>query len=180
MGPSSSWSLCRRVLAFLGKRIPEAAPDPWHRPDKGAYHLQWTPLRPDEAPDVNNLPPLDFAMHLVQSAKYYLGDVFNLIDEPDLEHQIAELYENPAVKAQSCRAWYAHFLLILAFGRAFPTIRRRNEPPGLSYALRAMTLLPDMSSLYQDHVAAVQAFVLAALYFQSLDMRVAAYYHVSC
>lgn len=130
-------------------------------------------------PEVNNLPPLDFAMHLVHSAKYYLGDVFNLVDEPDLRRQIAELYENPAAKAQASRAWFAHFLLLLAFGRAFPSIRRRQEPPGLSYALRALTLLPDMSSLYQDPVAAIQAFVLAALYFQSLDMRVAAYYHVS-
>lgn len=179
MGPTSSWSFCRRVLALLGKRIPEAAPDPWHRPDKGAYPLQWTPLRPDEDPDVSNLPPLDYALLLLQTAKFYLGDLFALIDEADFVRNVHELYDNPAAKAQSSRTWYALFLLVLAFGKAFPVRNKGRGPPGSQYALRAMAMLPDMTGLHEDPVQSIQTLALAALYFQSVDMRLAAYFHVS-
>lgn len=179
MGPTSSWSFCRRVLALLGKRIPEAAPDPWHRPDQGAFPIHWVPLPHDENPEVSNLPPLDYALHLLSTAKFYLGNLFVVIDEPEFIRSIHELYEDPAAKAKANRTWYALFLLVLAFGKAFPAFTRsRREPPGSAYALRAMTMLPDMTSLYSDPVVAGQTLVLAALYFQSLDMRVAAYYHV--
>lgn len=179
MGPTSSWSFCRRVLALLGKRIPEAAPDPWHRPDSGAFPMHWTPLRPDEDPDVSNLPPLDYALHLLSTAKFYLGNLFAVIDESEFTRGIHELYEDPYAKARSNRTWFALFLLVLAFGKAFPSFgKSQRSPPGSAYALRAMAMLPDMSALYPDPVVAGQTLVLAALYFQSLDMRVAAYYHV--
>lgn len=179
MGPTSSWSFCRRVLALLGKRIPEAAPDPWHRPDSGAFPMHWTPLRPDEDPDVSNLPPLDYALHLLSTAKFYLGNLFAVIDESEFTRGIHELYEDPYAKARTNRTWFALFLLVLAFGKAFPSFgRSQRSPPGSAYALRAMAMLPDMSALYPDPVVAGQTLVLAALYFQSLDMRVAAYYHV--
>ncbi|UNI23728.1 hypothetical protein JDV02_009530 [Purpureocillium takamizusanense] len=178
MGPTSSWSFCRRVFAMLGKRIPDAAPDPWHGPDRGAFQLQWSPLGPSETPDVSNLPPLDYALLLFNTAKFYLGVLFLLIDESTFIQDIHSLYENPAAKARSSRSWYAQFLLILAYGKAFLVRSRSRGPPGYDYALAAMSLLPDQSGLSADPIQAIQSLVLAALYFQSVDMRVAAFHHI--
>ncbi|TQN66019.1 Proline utilization trans-activator [Colletotrichum shisoi] len=181
MGPTSSWSFCRRVLALLGKRIPEAAPDPWHLPHEGAFRMHWTPLGASEAPDVSNLPPLDYAMFLFNTAKFYLGAVFYLVDEPSFLREMRELYEDPAAKAASSRLWYAQYLLILAFGKAFVVSGggpHATAPPGVQYAARAMALLPDLSGLNPDSILSIQALALAAVYFQCLDMRLAAYQHI--
>ncbi|KAJ6445330.1 proline dehydrogenase [Purpureocillium lavendulum] len=178
MGPTSSWSFCRRVFAMLGKRIPDAAPDPWHGPDRGAFHLQWTPLGANETPDVSNLPPLDYALLLFNAAKFYLGVLFLLIDEEAFIRDIHSLYENPVEKAGSSRHWFAQFLLILGYGKAFVVCNRSRSPPGYHYALAAMALLPDQSGLSPDPIQAIQSLVLAALYFQSVDMRVAAFHHI--
>ncbi|KAK1635885.1 fungal-specific transcription factor domain-containing protein [Colletotrichum phormii] len=179
MGPTSSWSFCRRVLALLGKRLPEAAPDPWHLPHEGAFRMQWTPLGATETPDVSNLPPLDYALFLFNTVKFYLGAVFYLIDEPSFLKNLHELYEDPAGKASSTRLWYAQYLLVLAFGKAFVVNSSSHAaPPGVQYAARAMSLLPDLSGLNPDTIPAIQALALAALYFQCLDMRLAAYQHI--
>lgn len=141
--------------------------------------MQWTPLGCDEAPDVSNLPPLDYALFLFNTAKFYLGAVFYLIDEPSFLKNLHELYENPAAKASSSRLWYAQYLLILAFGKAFVVNSSSHAaPPGVQYATRAMSLLPDLSGLNPDSILSIQALALAAVYFQCLDMRLAAYQHV--
>ncbi|OHF04116.1 fungal specific transcription factor domain-containing protein [Colletotrichum orchidophilum] len=179
MGPTSSWSFCRRVLALLGKRIPEAAPDPWHLPHEGAFRMQWTPLGATETPDVSNLPPLDYALFLFNTVKFYLGAVFYVIDEPSFLKNLHELYEDPVGKASASRLWYAQYLLVLAFGKAFVVNGSSHAaPPGVQYAARAMSLLPDLSGLNPDTIPAIQALALAALYFQCLDMRLAAYQHI--
>ncbi|KAI1877732.1 hypothetical protein JX265_003740 [Neoarthrinium moseri] len=160
MGPSSSWSFCRRVFAFIGQRIPEAnsPPDPWNF-DGVVFAMHWVPLPKDECPDVSNLPPLDYALFLYNMAKFYLGGhLMFLIDEG------------------SCRNWYAQYLLILAFGKAFAsTSNSQHGPAGHQYALRAMRLLPNMSIPNSDAMLGVPALALAAVYLQSVDMRVAAY-----
>ncbi|KAF6799430.1 C6 transcription factor [Colletotrichum musicola] len=182
MGPTSSWSFCRRVLALLGKRIPEAAPDPWHLPHEGAFRMQWKPLGPGEAPDVSNLPPLDYALFLFNTAKFYLGAVFYLIDENAFIRAMHEFYEDPAARADASRLWYAQYLLVLAFGKAFVVNNNSNGahagPPGVQYAARAMSLLPDLSGLNPDTISSIQALALAAVYFQCLDMRLAAFQHI--
>jgi proline utilization trans-activator len=180
MGPTSSWSFCRRVLALLGKFINPADAVPWHRPDQGAFHLRWSPLGAHEQPDVSNLPPLDYALLLVNTAKFYLGDLFALIEEPIFTQRVHEFYEDPPGKARLARTWYAQFLLVLAFGKACPMSSSAQAPPGSQFALRAMSMMPDISGLYPDPVLSVSTMALAALYFQSVDMRISAYYHVSC
>lgn len=141
--------------------------------------MQWSPLRPDELPDVSNLPPLDYAKLLTSTAKFYLGSLFALVDEDRIMRNIDIFYENPTEVANSSRTWYSQFLLVLAFGKAFQGPNRQGGLRGHQYALRAMTMLPDMTGLYPDPVLAVQTLALASLYLQSVDMRVAAYYHVS-
>ncbi|KAB8256879.1 fungal-specific transcription factor domain-containing protein [Aspergillus pseudonomiae] len=180
MGPSSSWSFCRRVLALLGKRVPESnsPPDPWHL-DGMAFKLQWKQVPPEESPDVTNIPPLDYALFLYNTAKYYLASLSFLIDETLYLQELHEFYLDPAAKAASRRSWFAQYLLVLAFGKAFITQRNPSgSPPGHQYASRAMALLPDLSGIHEDPLSSIQALSLAALYFQSIDMRKAAFHHI--
>ncbi|KAI9934253.1 hypothetical protein MW887_005327 [Aspergillus wentii] len=149
MGPSSSWSFCRRVLALIGKHVPGASclPDPWHF-DGSAFKMQWKPLGLDETPDTSNLPPLDYAIFLFNTAKFYLGPIFFLIDEKEYLQNLHELYEDATAKVRSSRLWFAQYLLILAFGKAFVVQNHSQEgPAGYQYAIRAMALLPDLSGM---------------------------------
>lgn len=180
MGPSSSWSFCRRVFTLIGQRLPEASspPSPFH-PDGQAFSMKWKPLGLDECPDVSHLPPLDYTLFLFNSVKFYFGPSFRIIDEASFTENLHELYKDPAQKASTSRHWYAQYLLILAFGKAF--IGQNNShagPPGHHYAVRAMGLLPDMSGLPPNPMHAIEALTLAAIYLQSVDMRVAAFQHV--
>ncbi|KAB8279511.1 hypothetical protein BDV30DRAFT_201731 [Aspergillus minisclerotigenes] len=180
MGPSSSWSFCRRVLALLGKRVPESnsPPDPWHL-DGMAFKLQWKQVSLEESPDVTNLPPLDYALFLYNAAKYYLASLSFLIDETLYLQELHEFYRDPAAKAASRRSWFAQYLLVLAFGKASITQRNPSgSPAGHQYASRAMALLPDLSGIHEDPLTSIQALSLAALYFQSIDMRKAAFQHI--
>jgi hypothetical protein len=104
-----------------------------------------------------------------------------MIDEPAYLRELHEFYKNPAAKAASARPWYCQYLLVLAFGKAFLTQKNSGgAPPGHQYASRAMALLPDLSgSIDDDPLACIQALSLGAVYLQSIDMRRAAFQHVS-
>lgn len=177
LGPSSSWSFCRRVFAVIGQRLPEgeSPPVPWNL-DGATFPMQWETLAPYEQPDTSNLPPMDYALFLYNTAKFYLGTMVYFIDEPSFMRNLHELYENPAAKARTARHWYAKYLLFLAFGKAITSPRDAQlGPAGHHYALRAMKILPQMSTLPADTMDATQALCLAALYLQSVDMRIAAF-----
>ncbi|KAJ5256899.1 transcriptional regulator family: Fungal Specific TF [Penicillium angulare] len=130
MGPTSSWSFCRRVLALIGRRVPESncPPDPWHL-DGMAFKLQWRPASPDEIPDVSNLPPLDYALFLFNTVKFYFGFLSFMIDEESYLRDLYEFYEDPAEKATGSRYWYAQYLLVLAFGKAFLSQKGSSGAP---------------------------------------------------
>ncbi|SPJ75769.1 uncharacterized protein FTOL_05500 [Fusarium torulosum] len=180
MGPASSWAFCRRVLALVGKHLPEAnnEPPPWHL-DGVAFRLQWRPQMPEEQPDISNLPPSDYAFFLIQTARFYLGPLASLIDEAEFLQHFKELYQDASAKATTCKLWYAQYLLMIAFGKAFLGGKGVDgSPPGYQYAARAMPLMPELAGIALDPVLSAQALTLAALYFQSIDMRVAAYQHI--
>lgn len=145
-----------------------------------AFRLQWRPLPPDEAPDVTNLPPLDYALFLFNTVKFYFGFLSFMIDENAYLRDLHDFYKSPAAKATSSRYWYAQYLLVLAFGKAFLTHKNPSgPPPGHQYASRAMALLPDLSGMHEDPLTCIQALSLGAVYLQSIDMRRAAFQHVS-
>ncbi|KAJ5497430.1 Transcription factor [Penicillium fimorum] len=180
MGPTSSWSFCRRVLALIGQKVPESncPPDPFHI-DGVAFKLTWRPYPPDEVPDVTNLPPLDYALFLFNTVKFYFGFLSFMIDENAYLEDLHAFYRDPPAKAASNRPWYCQYLLVLAFGKAFLTQKNPSgTPPGHQYASRAMALLPDLSGVDEDPLGCIQALSLGAVYLQSIDMRRAAFQHI--
>ncbi|KAL4940410.1 hypothetical protein BDV06DRAFT_230348 [Aspergillus oleicola] len=181
LGPSSSWSFCRRVLALLGEQVSEAnhPPDPWNL-DGTAFKLKWWPLPLDETPDLTDLPPLDYGLYLLQTVRFNFGPLFYIVDDTTFVRNLYEFYASPEERIGTMRMWFAQYLLVIAFGKAFlAPCRRPNAPPdGYQYAARAMALMPDMSGVLPKPLQCIEALALAALYFQSVDMRVAAYNHI--
>lgn len=158
----------------------ESTLDPFNTDGK-ACEMEWHSTQRGDVPVVSDLPSIDFSKSLFYAAKSYFGLLNHLIGESTYLKDLDELYENPARKAASCRLWYAQHLLILAFGKAFVLRRRcaRGKPPGHAFAERAMTLLPRQGDLGGDLLLSVQVLVLAAVYLQSIDLRVAAFQYVS-
>lgn len=181
MGPSSTWAFCRRVLALIGQRMPEvnSPPDPFNVPGE-AFKMQWTSLPADQTPDVTNLPPLDYAIFAFNTVKYHLGLLFQVVDEEAYLRNLHEFYDNPKIKSSQSRYWYAEYLLILAFGKVFTmNAASTSLSLGNQHASRAMALMPDLTGSYSDPLLCIEVLCLASLYFQSLDMRHAAFLHVS-
>lgn len=181
LAPSSSWAFCRRVFGLLGKGIPPESKngsEPFIT-DGQACKMEWQPLSRTETPDVSDLPPIDYALFLYHAAKYHFGIMNHLIEETTYLESLYELYENPVAKASKSRLWYAQHLLVLAFGKSFVSHKRSHgKPAGYAFAARAMALLPSQAEMGPDPLLSVQVLTLAAVYLQSVDMRVSAFQYV--
>lgn len=178
MGPTSSWSFCRRVLALLGTKVPAPEPpvDPW---DLEVLKFSWTPIGLDDQPDVGNLPTYDYAVYLLSVVKFHLGPLGSIIEHGAFSQRLGSFYVDPLAVAKQSRFWYSQFLFVLAFGEAFTQIGVPGTVPGMAYASRGMAMIPITVPIGLDSSAAVEALCLAALYFQALDLRLMAFQHVS-
>ncbi|KAM6516469.1 hypothetical protein FALCPG4_014652 [Fusarium falciforme] len=174
LGPTSSWSFCRRVLSLIASRLPEhhVPPDPW---TLAQFDLNWTPLGADESPAINDLPAQDYATFLAHTVKYHLGTLSPILDDQVFFARIYDLYSDPAAEVQRSRLWYAQFLLVLAFGEAIVNSKGAPATPGTQYASRAMSLIPNFFRVNKNSILAVETLCLAALYLQSLDLRLEAF-----
>lgn len=77
----------------------------------------------------------------------------------------SRFYEDPRNKTNYPPLWYIHFLLVLAFGKAFIVRASRDRrPPGIELFAQAMQLLPDITFLYTDPIQSVEILCCAALY----------------
>lgn len=178
MGPTSSWAFCRRVLAIIGDRMPKPkhSVSPW---DLETINLEWDPIALKEAPDVENLPSKDYATFLSYTVKYHLGSLYEIIDHDKFHQHLHEFYDNPPEVAREHRYWFAQFLFVLAFGEAFSKTESNEAVPGLSYASRALSLIPSLVPIDKSSLSAVEALCLAALYLQAVDLRLMAFQLVS-
>ncbi|KAI6782912.1 uncharacterized protein J7T54_002071 [Emericellopsis cladophorae] len=182
MGPTSSWAFCRRVLAIIGagkgsgmEMPPARSPvNPW---DLETLHLTWDPIGANEQPSVDNLPSRDYASYLAHTVKYHLGSLYDIIDHDSFHQQMRDFYHNPQEVANESRYWYSQFLFMLAFGEAFsPTeSSEAGTLPGMSYASRALALIPALVPIDKASMPAVEALCLAALYLQAVDLRLMAF-----
>ena len=147
-----------------------------------AFDLGWTGARGEEAPpDVSGLPSVDTALYLIHTVKFRACQLFHLFDEEAFFSHFYAFYENPIDVASEHQLWYVHYLLIIAFGKAFisrgiPTTSSRL--PGCEFFVRAMALLPDTTYLCLDEILSSEILTCVALYLQSLDFRGAAHCYV--
>ncbi|PYH42521.1 putative C6 transcription factor [Aspergillus saccharolyticus JOP 1030-1] len=178
LGPTSTWSFSRRILNIVQARI---NPDS-QRPiplavDGDAYQIHWRHASSEEVPDTSGLPSLEHALYMVSTVQFHFGNMYRLFDEDSFLRHLNEFYKNAAEKVQESRLWYVQFLVILAFGEAFlaPVRTASNTASWTKYFSRAMSLLPDITGLWQDPTLAIETLALIAVYFYSVDMRDTAY-----
>lgn len=184
LGVSSNWSFGRRVLRMVHERV-TGTPLPTTRLlfEGSTYDLGWDGRRSNVNADPTKLPTADHAMYLINAVKFHSGRLFHIFDETVFMHNFTRFYEDPGNQRNYPHLWYIHFLLVLAFGKAFTrgtvTADRSKQPPGASFFVQAMQLLPDTMYLYSDAIQSVEILCCAALYLQCIDLRSAAYNTVS-
>ncbi|KAI9933007.1 hypothetical protein MW887_009261 [Aspergillus wentii] len=172
LGTSSNWSFARRVLSLTHEHI-HHAPLPTGRLlfDGAAYDLGWDGSRTAVSPQLPMAPTLDFSIYLINAVKFHAGQLFHLFDEPSFMGNLYAFYEDPQQMTTS-NLWYIHYLLILAFGKAFVVQKNQGRrPPGCEFFTKALQLLPDSTQLSREPVIACEILCCIALYLQSLDCR---------
>lgn len=147
------------------------------------YELGWDGQRPSPpSADLGpgGLPSPDFAMYLINAVKFHCGQLFHLFDEDHFMERFSKFHDPAADQSTLHPLWFIHYLLILAFGKAF--VARTNKgrrPPGAEFFVHAMKILPDFTFSCPDPVETTEIYCCAALYLQSLDFRSSAYRLVS-
>lgn len=180
LGTSSNWSFARKVLGMLHEHV-------YHSPlptgsllfDESAYDLDWDGSRTTVSPEIPMTPTLDFSIYLINAVKFHAGQLYHLFDEKAFMENLYAFHENPAHYMGTSSLWYIHYLLLLAFGKAFVVQRNHGpRPAGCEFFIKALQLLPDMTRLSRDPLISTEILCCIALYLQSLDFRSTAYSYV--
>lgn len=181
LAPTSLWSFTARLSVMMTEKL--HLESPFTTPnslDQEIYPLIWRHGAVDDSVDIGGLPSIDHALYLVNTVKFHLDQSYRLFDEATFLGHIHEFYYGNAFKkAAECRLWFAQFLLVLAFGNAF-LLQSRNpkDPPGSKFFVRAMSLMPDPTSLWKEGLLAVEVLALAGLYMYCIDHRESAHVYV--
>ncbi|KAF2440812.1 hypothetical protein P171DRAFT_488407 [Karstenula rhodostoma CBS 690.94] len=173
LGPTSTWSFCRRALSLLEGHIP--SPSGLTAPlntDGTAFRLVWEPKAAVDVSDLKVLPPKDYALHLYNTCRFHFGELFGIVDEASFFVHFEAFHKDGLRVAQRERLWFCSYLLLMAFGKAFLASSH------ISFATRAMALLPDPTHMHDAGIPGIELLALVALYFQSIDMRSTCYQYI--
>ncbi len=126
------------------------------------------------------LPSESQAYQLQESISVTLGDAYYIIDHRQFADRIASIYQSHRDGTQASDLEFIRFLLVLALGSLIiPHTNDNMHPPGIDYFLRAKSVLPDIASLRQEPVIAIEVLCLLSFYLQCCDQRDDAYIYVS-
>ncbi|KAI7765513.1 hypothetical protein LZL87_007264 [Fusarium oxysporum] len=177
MGTSSNWSFNKRVLTMTHERV-KGRPLSMHNlhfagTEGKVFDLRWDGTRKltaQDVPDMSALPTKDFALYLINSVKFHCGWLYSLFDEDIFMERFRLFHENPAEYSRTEPLWFVHYLLILAFGKAFVVQSTKSRrPPGGDFFVQAMKLIPDFNFFDCDIIEEMQVLCCAALYLHSVD-----------
>ncbi|KNG82690.1 Zn(II)2Cys6 transcription factor [Aspergillus nomiae NRRL 13137] len=180
LGTSSNWSFARKILSMTHEHLYNAPlPTGSLYFDGSAYDLGWEGTRTTVTHEIPMAPPLDFSIYLINAVKFHAGQLFHLFDEETFMDGLYAFYENPEHQMAHSGLWYIHYLLILAFGKAFVVQRNQgSRPSGCEFFTKALQLLPDTTNLCRDPIVATEILCCIALYLQSLDCRNSAHNYI--
>lgn len=181
LGTSSNWSFTRRVLSITHENVHQSPiPSSTLLFDGETYDLKLTDDKTPKPAETSAVPTVDYALHLVNSVKFHCGQLFHLFEEDSFMRNLHDFYSEPKQDTTRTDLWYIHFLLILAFGKAFVTKTSRGKrPPGANFFCKAIEILPDTSVLWKEPVESTEILCCIAMYFQCIDHRSSAYNYVS-
>ncbi|KAL2818579.1 fungal-specific transcription factor domain-containing protein [Aspergillus granulosus] len=179
LGTSSNWSFTRRVLSLAHQHVHnETLPTESLIFEGTAYDLGWDGWRTDVAIEAPVIPNLDYALYLINTAKFRCGQLYHLFDESEFMKSLYSFYSDDR-RTKTKNMWYIHFLLILAFGKTFVERKgRKGKPPGIIYFVKALQLLPEQHQLYTSPIVATEILCCIAIFYQALDYRSPAHNYV--
>lgn len=152
---------------------PEAAVELPIITDGDAYDIKVFRSQTEDALDFNELPSKEYAIYLMNTVNFHIGQLFHLYDEASFLRNLSELYDGGQQKIHTSRLWYIQFLMVISFGEAFLLPSRKANPSSVcsDHFIRAMSLLPDQAEMWNDPILSIEVLALIALYLYSLDMR---------
>lgn len=179
LGLTSTWSFSRQVLRMTYE-------SPQSRPStQGVCHIEGEayniePEAPEiTASDLAGLPAIDISLYHLQTVKFRTQPMFYLFDEADFTAHLHRFNESPVSYAQKFRSWFVHYLVLMAFAKAFAAPGPRTEDNESSELFTlALRLLPEVSYLCGDPVGSTELLCCIALYHQAVDHRSAAHIYV--
>ena len=145
-----------------------------------AWQFSWGSRRFDKTVDLDGLPTKDHAEHLISGLRFHLTPLFHLFDEQEFTRHLHSFYANSMLETSSNTIWFVQYLVILAMAKIV-SASHVGVPamfPGQELFQRAMELLPDPASLFEDCITAMECLCAIALYLQSADLRNTAYVYV--
>ncbi|KAI1088767.1 hypothetical protein F5B19DRAFT_470128 [Rostrohypoxylon terebratum] len=179
LAPWSTCSFTIRLMLMISENLHPGNPSsiPPNIIDPEIWTLPKT--SPSDVSDFSGLPSLDHALYLLNSVKFHLGQTYRFFNPREIENQIRSFYSDPTQRIAECPLWFVKFLLILAFGTAFQAQSPESrEPPGAKFFVRAMSLLPDPTSLWKDSLLAIEVLALVGLYLFSIGERESAHIYL--
>lgn len=148
--------------------------------DSKVYSLDWSSQPSPAAPVV---PNIDYAIHLVNIVKFHCNPMFHLFDDEVFMNGLHAHYRGESEQKGGLvqQLWLIHFMLILTFGKAITSKPSKgNQPPGASFFMYAIQLLPNMTVVWDEPVQAAEILCCIALYLHCIEHRGSAYNYVSC
>ncbi|CAP91208.1 Pc13g01390 [Penicillium rubens Wisconsin 54-1255] len=179
LGTSSNWSFTRRVLSLAHQHLyQDVLPTESLIFDETTYELGWDGLRTTPSLDFPVVPTRDHTMYLINAVKFRCGQLYHLFEEDVFMSSLQQFYSGDG-QSMTNSLWYIHFLLILAFGKGFVQPKAQGrKPPGVSYFVKALQLLPDPTALYRDPTLGTEILCCIALYYQCVDFRTSAHNYI--
>ncbi|KAI8715954.1 Fungal-trans domain-containing protein [Fusarium sp. LHS14.1] len=184
MGTSSNWAFGRRVLTMAHETLTgEPLPIDNLLFDGHVYDLGWDGLKENcsqDEFDFSTLPAREFALYLINSVQFRCGTLFQLYDEDTFMRQFEQFHGNSDENEPISPLWYVHYLILLAFGKAFVVqISKSASPPGSELFVQAMKMMPDLVLLDCCPIEKIQVICSIALYLQCIFCRPAAHNVIS-
>lgn len=179
LGHSSTWSFSQWTMNLIRDRLKQEQSPATVNFDSSAYMLDLSSSQATFPPDISGLPTLDHALYLTNTASFHLCHTFSLFDEIKFIKTLHEFYDSPMEIATKSQLWYVQFLLVIAFAKAFLRQGKiESGPPGSTFFVRAINLLPHSEFLFTQPLLAIETLCIISLYLQSVEMRCSAYSYV--
>lgn len=182
LGHSSTYAFTQQVFNLTRQAMPSnPSPEILSSFDDVAYKSESHRLTPVQDPDIARLPSKDIALHHLQTVKFRTQPIYYLFDEQDFTVCLQDFYKRPFEYAKSNPIWFAHYLVLMACGKAIDSGGQGDAttPPMVSELfVRALTLLPDMTELCESPVISTELCCSIALYLQSIHHKQAATVYV--
>jgi proline utilization trans-activator len=182
LGPSSTWAYSQQVMRLIKDHLKHSeSPEVPLNQDGQALSAEWPSGRANGPLSMDQIPSLDYAMYLINTVKFHLGQLYHLFHEKTFMDGLYEFYDRgPQIEPLPGRhLWFVHFLLIMGFGQALLSGSVGKRPGGSELISRAVELLPNSFGLYQDPILSIEILCCLALYLQSIDHRNSAFLYVS-